>query len=299
MNYGIIAPSSHNVQAGYDTVNSVHYFTIPGSFSYHATGNNSSFRLGSNVNVPGRWAFRIDHGPPLNEDTGPFYPIAGNTSSRSLHGSSPQILLQQPFVYFGQSYNHIYVNHNGHLTFSAPWYNYIPQRFPMYGSRDVIAPFWTDFDNRVNGQVYYNQYTSGSVLQQATQDINEYFPGFNFSATWVFVATWYEMAYYPMTGTRTTIQAVLISGGQYSFVLMNYGIIAPSSHHVQAGYDTVNSVHYFTIPGSFSYNATGNNSSFRLGSNVNVPGRWGFLINHGPPLNEDTGKSENKSVLVF
>uniref|UniRef100_A0A8C4DNX2 NIDO domain-containing protein n=1 Tax=Dicentrarchus labrax TaxID=13489 RepID=A0A8C4DNX2_DICLA len=259
MNYGIIAPSSHNVQAGYDTVNSVHYFTIPGSFSYHATGNNSSFRLGSNVNVPGRWAFRIDHGPPLNEDTGPFYPIAGNTSSRSLHGSSPQILLQQPFVYFGQSYNHIYVNHNGHLTFSAPWYNYIPQRFPMYGSRDVIAPFWTDFDNRVNGQVYYNQYTSGSVLQQATQDINEYFPGFNFSATWVFVATWYEMA----------------------------------------GYDTVNSVHYFTIPGSFSYNATGNNSSFRLGSNVNVPGRWGFLINHGPPLNEDTGKSENKSVLVF
>lgn len=49
-------------QAGYDTVNSVHHFSIPGSFSSTATGSNSRFRLTSNVNVPGRWAFRIDHG---------------------------------------------------------------------------------------------------------------------------------------------------------------------------------------------------------------------------------------------
>ena len=150
----------------------------------------------------------------------------------------------------------------------------------MYGTRDILAVFWTDLDNRVNGEIYYNQYTSGSVLQQATLDINGYFPGLNFNANWVFVATWYEVAYYPTTGTvsqlvqemekyimmcmcilptiftiiittqflqRTTIQAVLISGGQYSFVLMNYGIIALTTHNVQVRtIKTVCNVYYKT-----------------------------------------------------
>ncbi|XP_062299212.1 alpha-tectorin-like [Scomber scombrus] len=215
------------------------------------------------------------------QHSGPLYPINGTISSRSDDGSSPAIALQRSFRYFGHLYNQIYVNHNGHLTFNAPWYSYVPQRFPAHGSRDIIAPFWTDLDNRGNGQVYYNQYTSGRILQQATQDINRYFPGLNFHANWVFVATWYEVAYYPTTGTQTTVQAVLISGGRYSFVLMNYGIIAPTNHWVQAGYDTVNSPHHFTIPGSFSNNATGNYSNIPLSSNVNVPGRWAFRTDTG------------------
>lgn len=51
-----------NFQAGYDTISSTHHYTIPGSFSANATGPNSVFSLNSNVNVPGRWAFRTDHG---------------------------------------------------------------------------------------------------------------------------------------------------------------------------------------------------------------------------------------------
>ncbi|CAK6971012.1 alpha-tectorin-like [Scomber scombrus] len=211
----------------------------------------------------------------------PLYPISGTTSSRTDDESSPRITLQRPFVYFERTYNQIYVNHNGHLTFDNPMSTYQPTRFPLHGSRDIIAPFWTDLDNRQMGQVYYNQYTSGSVLQQATRDINNYFPNINFNANWVFVATWYEVAYYPNSGTRTTVQAVLISGGQYSFILMNYGIIASTNLNVQAGYDTINSINYLIIPGSFSDNATGSNSNFRLSSNVNVPGRWAFQTDHG------------------
>ncbi|XP_030611107.1 IgGFc-binding protein [Archocentrus centrarchus] len=210
-----------------------------------------------------------------------LYPISGTTYAHSDDGSSPLIVLQRPFLYFGQSYTQIYVNNNGHLTFDAPWYSYVPQQFPMYGPRDIIAPFWTDLDNRGNGEIYHNQYTSGSVLQQATRDINQYFPGLNFNANWVFVATWYEVAYYPFSGTQTTFQAVLISGGRYSFVLMNYGEIALTSRYIQAGYDTLNSAHHFTIPGSFSSNATGSFSDFRLSSNVNVPGRWAFRTDYG------------------
>ncbi|XP_023196683.1 alpha-tectorin-like isoform X10 [Xiphophorus maculatus] len=215
------------------------------------------------------------------QSQGPLYPIAGTISSQSDDGSSPAISLLRSFNYFGQSYSQIYVNHNGDLTFDAPWYSYTPQRFPMYGSKDVIAPFWTDLDNRGNGDIYYIQYTSGSILQQVTQDINRYFPALNFQANWVFIATWHEVAYFPTTGTQTTFQAVLTTNGQYSFVLMNYGSIASTSRYVQAGYDTISSSHHFTIPGSFSSDATGPNSTFSLGSNVNVPGRWAFRVDHG------------------
>uniref|UniRef100_A0A3B3DB23 NIDO domain-containing protein n=1 Tax=Oryzias melastigma TaxID=30732 RepID=A0A3B3DB23_ORYME len=171
------------------------------------------------------------------------------------------------------------VNHNGHLTFSNSYSSYIPQRFPLQESLDIIAPFWTDMDIRLTGLVLYNQYTNGSVLQQATQDINSYFPNLNFSAEWVFVATWYEVAYYPTTGTVTTFQAVLISGGEKSFVLMNYGFLAATVWN--AGYDTIGSVHHLTIPGSFSSSASGVNSTFTLGSNVNVTGRWAFRVDNG------------------
>uniref|UniRef100_A0A3P8PHF4 NIDO domain-containing protein n=1 Tax=Astatotilapia calliptera TaxID=8154 RepID=A0A3P8PHF4_ASTCA len=150
---------------------------------------------------------------------------------------------------------------NGHLTFDASWSSYTPQLFPMYGSRDIIAPFWTDLDNRVNGQIYYKQYTSGSVLQQATQDINQYFPGLNFNANWVFVATWFEVAYYPTSGTVSQ--------------LPKFGI------KLCAGYDTIDSTHYYVLPGSFTSAASGSNSNFRLGSNVNEPGRWAFRTDHG------------------
>lgn len=220
-------------------------------------------------------------GGGTSQNQGPLYPIAGTISHRSDDGSSPVISLQQTFTYFGQSYSQIYVNHNGHLTFDASWYSYSPQQFPMYGSRDIIAPLWVDLDNRGNGDIYYAQNTSGSILQQVTQDINTYFPALNFQANWVFIATWHEVAYYPTTGTRTTFQVVLTTNGHYSFVLMNYGAIAQTSRSIQAGYDTVNSSHHVSIPGSFSHNASGPSSVFSLNSNVNVPGRWAFRVDHG------------------
>uniref|UniRef100_A0A3Q2GMB4 NIDO domain-containing protein n=1 Tax=Cyprinodon variegatus TaxID=28743 RepID=A0A3Q2GMB4_CYPVA len=200
---------------------------------------------------------------------GPLYPIRGTLSYRSDDGSSPEISLLQAFNFYGNAHSSIYVNHNGYLTFDAEWSSYSPRQFPMNGSRDVIAPFWTDLDNRGSGNIYYDQYTSGPILQQVTQDINTYFPALNFQANWIFIASWHE---------QSTFQAVLASNRQYSFVLMNYGSLAFTPRNLQAGFDTVNSSHHFTIPGSFSVNATGPNSVLTLDSNVNVPGRWAFCV---------------------
>lgn len=102
------------------------------------------------------------------------------------------------------------VNQNGHLTFVSPLSTYVPQRFPLRGTTDIIAPFWTDLDNRQIGQIYYDQFSSGVVLQQATRDINNYYPSMNFTADWVFVATWHEVAYYPNSGTVSQFKMVII-----------------------------------------------------------------------------------------
>uniref|UniRef100_A0A3Q2CE79 NIDO domain-containing protein n=1 Tax=Cyprinodon variegatus TaxID=28743 RepID=A0A3Q2CE79_CYPVA len=190
--------------------------------------NSSILSLSSNVNVPGRWVFHVSNG-----SRGPLYQIGGTTSSRSDDGSSPRISLLQPFNYFGKSYVQIYVNHNGHLTFEAPWRSYSPEPFPMYGSRDIIAPYWTDLDNRQSGNIYYDQYTNGSILQQVTQDINSYFPEINFNATWIFIATWHKVPYYSSPETQSTFQVVLASNGNYSFLLLNYGALAPRETSIE------------------------------------------------------------------
>uniref|UniRef100_A0A8C1WZ84 Si:ch73-181m17.1 n=1 Tax=Cyprinus carpio TaxID=7962 RepID=A0A8C1WZ84_CYPCA len=209
----------------------------------------------------------------------PFYQFgAGDTENdRSDDGSSPVIYLLQPFIFFGQIYNQLHINNNGYLTFDWSWYSYTPYQFPGYGGVDIIAPFWTDIDNRRTGVISYRQYTSGSVLTDATQDINQYFPDLSFSASWVFVATWDRVAYYPYSGTETSFQVVLISDGHFSFVLFNYGTIAPTQRYVQAGYDTISSAYHFSITGSLQNNI----SSLTYSSNVNVPGRWVFRTDHG------------------
>nr|XP_055031164.1 alpha-tectorin isoform X1 [Misgurnus anguillicaudatus] len=226
------------------------------------------------------WGFTHTTVETTDNITVSFYPfgVGDTVNERSDDGSSAVIYLLQPFIFFGHTYNQIYVNNNGHLTFDGPWYSWSPYSFPGHGGKDIIAPFWTDLDNRGNGVISYQQYTSGDVLTQATQDINQYFPDLSFSASWVFVATWDRVAYYSYSGTETSFQVVLISNGHLSFVLMNYGRIAPSQRYVQAGYENMDSSYYFSVTGSLQTDFTG----LTYSSNVNVTGRWAFRTDYGP-----------------
>uniref|UniRef100_A0AAY5EK99 NIDO domain-containing protein n=1 Tax=Electrophorus electricus TaxID=8005 RepID=A0AAY5EK99_ELEEL len=162
--------------------------------------------------------------------SGPFYPFGvGDIMS---DGRSPAVSLVQPFLFFGKTYSQTYINENGYLTFDNVWDSCVSYPFPRHGVPDIIAPFWTCIF-RGRGVISYRQYTSGSVLTQATQDIYQYFAQLRFRATWVFVTTWARVAYYPNSGTEPSFQVVLISDGHLSFILMNYGQIAPTSMLVQ------------------------------------------------------------------
>ncbi|XP_066520069.1 mucin-22-like [Hoplias malabaricus] len=281
MNYGDIAPTNLSTEAGYDTVNSTDYFLIPRSNDSSYISNLIST---TNVNVTGRWAFNVTGEVPrnnLSQESLPyiFYPFGSeavdNINPISDDGSSPAISLQSPFHFFGNTCSEIYVNNNGYLTFDQPLSTWVPVNFTAYGGRDVIAPLWTDIDNRQNGVISYNQYTNGSVLSRATQDINQYYPGVNFDASWVFVATWDKVGYYRNTGSETSFQVVLITGGNFSFVLMNYGDIAPTSNPAEAGYDTNTTGYFISLWSNDKFTI----QTLRFLSNVNVPGRWAFLVN--------------------
>uniref|UniRef100_A0A8C2BNS2 NIDO domain-containing protein n=1 Tax=Cyprinus carpio TaxID=7962 RepID=A0A8C2BNS2_CYPCA len=185
----------------------------------------------------------------------------------SADGSSEAIYLQQPFKYFGRAYNQIYVNNNGHLTFTLPLSAYVPY---LNAGIDIIAPLWTDLFNVDGGTISYREDTSSAVLAQVTQAVNQYFPNVPFTATSAFVATWDSVPYYSGEGV-VTFQVVLVSNDDRSFILNNYGDIAQTGQVWLAGYDTVDSVNSFTIPAASA-------PELSYSSNINVNGRWSFRV---------------------
>ncbi|KTG01461.1 hypothetical protein cypCar_00034351 [Cyprinus carpio] len=267
MNYGNISSTDHRFQAGYGTLNSKNYFSIP------VPDENKLFNS-SNVNVSGRWAFRVDGGP----EEGIFYPY-GNEDTKNpakYFGSSPLIPLAQPFVYFGLIYNQLHVNNKGYLTFNEPFSQSYPNSFPAYSTRDIIAPLWTNIDITNKGTISYRQVTDSHLLNRASKDINQYYPNLNFSASWVFIATWDKVPYF-INRRTSTFQVVLVSGKNMSFTLMHYGNIGPT-YYVNYGYDTSDSTDFFSIPVSdvtyLSYT-----------SNVNITGRWVFRVDYASDNN--------------
>ncbi|XP_050979932.1 alpha-tectorin-like [Labeo rohita] len=267
MNYGNISSTDHRFQAGYGTINSKNYFSIP------VPDENKLFNS-SNVNVPGRWAFRVDGGP----EEGIFYPYGDEDTKNPAEysGSSPLIPLAQPFVYFGLIYNQLYVNNKGYLTFNGPFYQSYPNYFPAYSTRDIIAPLWTNIDITNRGTVSYRQVTDSRLLNRASEDIKQYYPNLNFSASWVFIATWDKVPNYIYRQT-STFQVVLMSGKNMSFTLMHYGNIGPT-YTGNSGYDTSDSTDFFSVPVSDVANRS-------YTSNVSVIGRWVFRVDHASESN--------------
>lgn len=70
--------------------------------------------------------------------------------------SSPLIALPFTFRFYGTTYDSLYINNNGNISFGTPYYQYVTVGFP---STDyvMIAPFWADVEttNPTSGLVYY------------------------------------------------------------------------------------------------------------------------------------------------
>ncbi|XP_016406132.1 alpha-tectorin-like [Sinocyclocheilus rhinocerous] len=188
-------------------------------------------------------------------------------------GSSDVIFLQQPFKYFGHTYNQIFVNNNGYLTFTEPLSAYTPFLDP---SRDIIAPLWTRLDNRHGGSISYREDTSTAVLAQVTAAVKQCFPNIPFAATSAFVTTWDSVPYYNGGGV-VTFQVVLAYNVHRSFILIYYGDVAETEQPWQAGCNTVDSASSFTIPAASV-------PELSSSSNINVTACWSFHVDGSPKL---------------
>uniref|UniRef100_A0A8C1I0P8 Uncharacterized protein n=1 Tax=Cyprinus carpio carpio TaxID=630221 RepID=A0A8C1I0P8_CYPCA len=226
----------------------------------------------SNINVNGRRSFHVDGSPNL-----PTNFLASGAGDRvnppAEDGSSDVIFLQQPFRYFGRTYNQIFVNNNGYLTFTEPLSAYNPT---LDSARDIVAPLWTRLDNRRGGTVSYREDTSNAVLAQVTAAVNQYFPNIPFAATSAFVATWDSVAYHNGGGV-VTFQVVLAYNVHRSFILIYYGDVAETGQPWQAGYNTVDSASSFTIRAARV-------PELLSSSNINVNACWSFHVDGSPNL---------------
>jgi hypothetical protein len=73
-----------------------------------------------------------------------------NTLAANDDGSTGLVDLPFPIDFFNSTYNSLYVNNNGNVTFNNPLGTYTPSALTSFGS-PIIAPFWADVDTAVAG----------------------------------------------------------------------------------------------------------------------------------------------------
>lgn len=75
---------------------------------------------------------------------------------------------------------------------------FTPENFPT--SYAFICPFWADTDVTKGGAIWYKLTTEKTIKNRATNDVKTFFPKMtNFQASWVLVATWYDLPFYGCT----------------------------------------------------------------------------------------------------
>ncbi|NJL89836.1 MAG: hypothetical protein HC916_08650 [Coleofasciculaceae cyanobacterium SM2_1_6] len=61
--------------------------------------------------------------------------------------------LNYPFTYFDKTYNSLYVNNNGNVSFGKPVSTFTSQSLLTNTTAPIIAPYWADIDTRARGSI--------------------------------------------------------------------------------------------------------------------------------------------------
>jgi hypothetical protein len=81
--------------------------------------------------------------------------ISSGTAGGALDdGSSAQINLPFQFDFYGETFNSLFININGNVSFEEPYWEFSSTGFPISGFK-MIAPFWADVDLRGAGEIWY------------------------------------------------------------------------------------------------------------------------------------------------
>ena len=122
----------------------------------------------------------------------------------------------------GTSYNQVFINMNGNVTFGNGFTGFDPNTTLQAAGQNIMAPFWADVDTRnaAMGQVTYSNITAGSVPQVDGQD--------------AFFVNWINVGRYNYTSANATqtnsFQLVIVDrsdtgAGNFDF-MYNYDAVA-------------------------------------------------------------------------
>ncbi len=108
-----------------------------------------------NCSVPLDPSFQV--APFTVQNGGTCFSGTGPPNYRNDDCSTLPILLPFNFCFYGQSYNTVFINNNGNITFNHEVYGFSSGGFPAGADTVMIAPFWADVDTRGpnSGLVYY------------------------------------------------------------------------------------------------------------------------------------------------
>ena len=75
---------------------------------------------------------------------------------RNDDGSSPAIAIPFNFCLYGSTYDSLFINNNGNISFVSQYFTFTSDSFPS-SNYTMVAPFWGDVDTRdsASGLVYY------------------------------------------------------------------------------------------------------------------------------------------------
>lgn len=96
------------------------------------------------------------------------------------------------------------VNNNGDISFDTPVGTFTPDPFPLAGSLQLIAPYWSDVDTRNGGQVWFREASSdAALLMRARNEIRMAFISqMMFEPTFLFIATWDHVSFFGGAGNN-------------------------------------------------------------------------------------------------
>ena len=104
--------------------------------------------------------------------------------------SSPAITLPFSFCLYGTTYDSVYINNNGNISFAFPYFTFTSDSFPS-ASYIMVAPFWGDVDTRdsASGLVYYKITPTSLIVR------------------------WHNVGYFPMASDKINDFQLIITDG--------------------------------------------------------------------------------------
>lgn len=206
-------------------------------------------------------------------------------------GSSGIISLASSFPsginFFGTTYNSLYINNNGNLTFRAGVGAYTPTPFPI-SSQPMIAAYWGDVDTR------------GSAPATEPPGSNKVY--YSFALPGKLVVTWFNVGYYSGAVNKLNSFQIIITDRpdtglgnadvefRYNRLEWTTGSASGGSNGLggtpaQIGFDAGDLKNFFAHPDS----RTAKILEAINTTNIGVPGIWRFDLRAGtvvePPKN--------------